>query len=591
MRDLFNKLPWIGIALIIISLDANSQGGSLALIKDGKSNYEIVVPHSSSSVIKGAAEILQSYIFKISGAKLPIISSDDRTSRYIIAVGNTGNILDNQELNKIKDEGFIIKTVDDQLIIAGKDDQGTLNGIYSFLEEYLSCNYFSPDAILIPYQRNIEIKPINKVNNPAYKFRDVFYKISANPDYSRWNKTNHMFFGKQWGLAGHTFFSLMPPSQYFNSHPKYYSLINGQRKPDQLCLSNPNVLKIIIQNLRNLMEQKSKAIYWTVSQEDNMNFCQCDQCKKLYQEYGGFTGALIHFVNEVAAQFPNKTIATLSYTISKKPPKNIKPASNVMIIISDIECNQVSPINMNEKNTAFLNNLEKWKQLTNNIMIWDYVVNFTSLQMPYPNLYNLQPNLQFFNSLGINMIFEQGDNQQGGEFNELKSWLLSKLMWDPNLNFDSLLNTFIYGYYGKAAPYILNYIDLLKNNKQKYCLWMGLYDKSEQYRNSFLSPSAISSYESIFNKAEAAVSEDSMYLARVERVRATVDFAALDLFADTKDRFTDMHKEYSDNIKNKLSRFEKVMTSNGIPSLSEGGLSTKTFIQNVQKIVKEGGTK
>ena len=51
------------------------------------------------------------------------------------------------------------------------------------------------------------------------------------------------------GSVVHTYEVLVPPEKYGKTNPEYYSLIDGKRNPvTQLCLSNPDVLTLVVQN-------------------------------------------------------------------------------------------------------------------------------------------------------------------------------------------------------------------------------------------------------------------------------------------------------------------------------------------------------
>lgn len=47
------------------------------------------------------------------------------------------------------------------------------------------------------------------------------------------------------------------------------------------------------------------------------------------------------------------------------------------------------------------------------------------------------------------MHFSQIAGSRGGDFAELRAYLVSKLMWNPEVNVDSLMQHFLHGYYGK----------------------------------------------------------------------------------------------------------------------------------------------
>jgi hypothetical protein len=99
-------------------------------------------------------------------------------------------------------------------------------------------------------------------------------------------------------------------------------VVKGTRLPTQLCLSNPAVLEITTQNLRKKIAQNPAAKYWSVSQNDNRDYCTCDICRSLDSIEGSPSGSIINFVNKVADQFPDKMISTLAYEYGRHATKN-----------------------------------------------------------------------------------------------------------------------------------------------------------------------------------------------------------------------------------------------------------------------------
>ncbi len=123
---------------------------------------------------------------------------------------------------------------------------------------------------------------------------------------------------------------------------------------------------------------------------------------------------MIAFVNRVAGEFPDKVISTLAYQYTRSAPKNIKPAPNVNIMLCSIECNRSKPIATDPSSASFRKDVEDWGRLTDNIIMWDYVVQFRNLVSPFPNLRVLQPNIQYFAKNNIRMMFQQGRRRQRG---------------------------------------------------------------------------------------------------------------------------------------------------------------------------------
>jgi hypothetical protein len=112
---------------------------------------------------------------------------------------------------------------------------------------------------------------------------------------------------------------------------------------------------------------------------------------------------------------------------------------------------------------AFLSDLKEWSAISPQLFIWDYVVNFNRYILPYPNFSVLQPNIKtFIENKAIGIMMQGSYQERGGEFQELKAYFIAKLLWNPDLDTDELIDDFIYGYYGRSGHYIRQYFDLLQ---------------------------------------------------------------------------------------------------------------------------------
>ena len=319
-------------SLLLISC---SHAADLVLVENGQSPYRIIIPSDPSGYEVQAASELQSYLKKIGGVKLPVFTDTATLSGKEILIGHNGHldlIRCRIKFDRLGKDGFYLLTKDQYLVIAGGSEKGCLYGVYSFLETYLGCRYYTPDCQKIPRLNRISVGGINDRQVPVFTYRELYFPSEQDSSYLMWHKLDRHS-GGEWGMWVHTFDDLVPPDKYFDSHPEYFSMINGKRVDDgQLCLSNPGLLNLLIENLRGKMKKRPGAKYWSVSQNDNPEACECDQCRKMNEQYGGPSGTMIHFVNEVARQFPNKIISTLAYQYTRHAPKEIRPDKNVNII-------------------------------------------------------------------------------------------------------------------------------------------------------------------------------------------------------------------------------------------------------------------
>ncbi len=371
-------------------------------------------------------------------------------------------------------------------------------------------------------------------DTPAFDFRMVFYGPATDSAYAAEHRIRQVIKTRDsedpdWGLWVHTMHRFIPPA-HFEKHPDHFAERNGTRVPDQLCLSNPEVLRITVDSLRAMMARKPAARYWSVSQMDNFNHCQCALCHRTDSIEGAPSGSILRFANAVADSFPNKVISTLAYQYSRKAPQVTKPRPNVNIMLCSIEEDRSRPIASRDRPGSFTSDLRAWSSLTHNIIVWDYVINFSHLVMPFPNWKVLAPNLQLFRDNGVPMVFEQGLSSPGGEMPEFRTYMLAKLLWNPDLNVDSLRWRFMDHFYGDAGVYIDKYTHLLEDELDKSGKSLTLYEHPQAHKDGYLSPENLAKYKMLFNSAEAAVmEEDTIYQWRVEDARLGIMYAELEV--------------------------------------------------------------
>ena len=263
---------------------------------------------------------------------------------------------------------------------------------------------------------------------------------------------------------------LVPSAEFYQTHPEYFCLRDGKRQSyGQLCLSNPDVLQLCKERMADTIRNKPGYAIYSLSQDDNQLFCECEACKAIEAQYGGHSGIMLWFVNQVADYikplFPDIYIGTFAYQYTRKPPVGIKPNENVVIRLCSIECCFAHPLDAGcPENRAFMEDLKAWSQLAPHLFIWDYVVDYAQYMAPWPNFQVLAPNIRVFRDNHAIGVYEESQYQSaGGEFEEMKAWVLSKLLWNPDQDVEPLVKDFIEGYYGAAAPKVMEYYRLCQS--------------------------------------------------------------------------------------------------------------------------------
>ena len=554
----------------------------LTIIQNGFSEYEIVIPHNADSIELKSSNELQKYLQKISGVSLAITDEDKITSDKRIFIGNT---IEGELLNAGVDE-IIIKMRDGDLFILGGDSKSTLYAVYTFLENYLGCRFYAPDAEIIPETNHITVPhDIDYQYTPRVSTRTVHSRLYYdNKEFADKRKVTHEAFpGYVPGYGVHTFNRFVPSSKYYQAHPEYYALRDGRRIPTQLCLTNADVLDIVKDAVASVLDQYPGSEVISVSTNDNTQYCQCESCKAIDDREESPAGSVIDFVNKIAAEFPERTISTLAYQYTRKAPKLIKPSENVLITLCSIECDRSASIE--EKCKDFANDLIAWGKLTEKIRIWDYTTQFTNFLAPFPNIHTLQPNIQFFRNNNAKWIFEQHSHHPSELF-EFRSYLTAQLLWDPDVDQDSIVTDFLNGYYEEAAPLIHKYITTIHEEiQQENDFFLFLYGDPAQGFKSFLRPELLKQYDRWYQEAEQAVEGKPSVLKRVQRARLSMDFAILEAARlndpEAYTLFTtgdNGKKTTPDEIRQRLARFSNTCHDADITLMNEMRFSVDEYL-------------
>jgi hypothetical protein len=583
---------FIPVLFLFFSIQTNLY--SINLVVNCKSDYKIVISSNASYWDSIAAKELQKYIESISGANLPIIDDLSLINPLEIVIGKNKHS-ENIETSEILYDGFIIKSSGDKIYLIGIDGRGSLNAVYTFLEKYLGCRMYSAEVQVIPEQNSINLPQIDILENPVFTYREIYYRQSRNDTYSRWHKLVDSEDREKWGLFVHTYQTLLPAEKYFKEHPEYFALRGNIRVPEEPCLSHPEVFNIMGEELRKRITENPDAKFWSVSQNDNFSYCQCAKCGKVDEHEGSSAGSVINFTNKIAREFPNKIISTLAYQYSRKAPLYIKPEKNVNIMLCSIESYRTKPLAEDTSNTGFVYDLSEWSKITDNIILWDYVVQFSNYISPFPNLHILQPNIQLFAKHDVKMMFQQGaGNSNLAEFGELKTYLISKLLWNPYVNIDSVMNDFLNGYYGNAGKYIKKYINLMQDELIKSDAKLWIYSNPVEEMDFFLTPELMNEYNIIFDEAEQAAAIEPIYLERVKIARLPLMFAMLEqakVLGDKKNglitKRTEGSVELNPGIISLLDTFYYYTSKIDDVLINEKGLTPAKYYQSYKKILSK----
>ena len=505
--------------------------------------HTVVIPGKPTPQEQHAAGDLANHVEKMTGKRLPVVAESQLGEKTPILVGRCTQTLEKLgvkvDFDALGLEGIAIETKGPALVLAG-NQRGVLYAVYSFLEDYCDCRWFTPDCSRIPKSGTFAVADLKVRYTPPLEYRSTDYPCSRDPDWAVRNKMNgtHPRLDEQRGGKVayshfvHTFNSILSPDQHFKDHPEWFSQVKGKRigGRTQLCLTNPEVLETAKKTVRRWIKDAPQATIFSVSQNDWHNYCTCEKCAALAEKEGSQAGPLLHFINaiadDIAKDYPDKIISTLAYQYTRKPPKHVKPRPNVCVRLCSIECCFAHPLATDPYNKTFVDDIRAWNRICNRLYVWDYIIDYHHSVMPFPNLRSLKPNIRFFIDHGVKGLYEEACYfTPASEWAELRTWIIAKTMWNPNYDTDWAIDEFLAGYCGPAAWPLRQYIDLVHKQVMEHPDWHAtIWAKPT---SPWLRDEVLQACVRYFDEAEAAVKDDPVLAQRVAVARLPVRYTRI----------------------------------------------------------------
>ncbi|MBO4344928.1 MAG: DUF4838 domain-containing protein, partial [Victivallales bacterium] len=457
---------------------------------------------------------------------------------------------------QLLDEQWIIKSIDNNIILNGGGTRGALYAVYHFLEDYCDIHWWNEYEEYVPKASPLDLPALDAKGRPAFLYRDIYCyheTDTIHPKYmpfairNRLNRAGDKTVGAEFGGSFnygppyhcHTFNLYIPADKYYNEHPEYFALLNGKRvagERSQLCLTNQNLRQAFLEKLFEYIRQGDEEAakrnvapprIYDVSMNDVFNFfCECPDCKAEIEAYG-HSGYMLRFVNYLAENVeksrPDIFLSTLAYHICEQPPKGgTRARDNVVVKLCDTTTNQAASILEND-NKKFRDTVTEWGRLAKNLFIWDYAITFVvaNTGLPFASEFHYGDLFRTYHENNVTGVFWEHERLDRADLYELKFFLETKLMEDPYQDVENLINTFMPRYYGAAAPYIMKYrkeLDRARKERNAFIGWMAGLSTAKYITNDMLT-----GFQKLFDEAEASVKDDPTLLLRVQRARMGID--------------------------------------------------------------------
>jgi hypothetical protein len=451
----------------------------------------IVVAADATPLELAAARELQLYLGKLGAGPIPLSEGGlpGQAQPGAIFVGRCKVLQGREELDPDRDfealgpDGFVLRVKGPNVLAAGKNERGTTYAVYRLLER-LGCHFYARELEVIPTLSPVVIAgPFEVKDSAAFEWRAMSgtlapMKCSLSPGEWEANVAGvdvpKMMAWPKGGFWHHTMGFLLPAKPLAEAHPDYLAQLGGQRKVvtpavQQFCLSNPGLLKAMTEAVLAWIASDPNKLYYPVHYGDVAGFCECDPCKAMYAAQGSITDTVIWFDNQiakvVAEKYPGKFVTILAYHSTRVAPKTIRPEPNLLIIFCAIvECQArpwTAPINL-KRNVC--RDLEDWARLhplgAQGLMSFDYPTTYHYAGFAYPALYAYAENLRYYHKVGLRGAYVCGLGSWK-HLEHLYSYVMPRLLWNPEQDLGGLIDEFCQAWYGPAAKPMREYIEML----------------------------------------------------------------------------------------------------------------------------------
>ena len=457
--------------------------------------WSVLLPVSPTAYERFAAEKLRDVLSEAFGTAVPCTSE---ASAPYIAVGSASQA----DVSDLSDNGYRIQVIGGSVHIGGTGQRGLQSGAYRFLEEFCERKVYTAQLVSMPETESVRVPADTDIRyEPYFEYTETDWR-SESEDIAEYSMANGLYGGiyrtlradmggtiRYLGFA-HTMRTLCETEKYQDTHPEYLALHDGVRTTAQPCLTNPDVLAIATGNVLKLLAEKHDPTVSlqivSVSQNDNYDYCQCDDCKAFEDAHGGVPSAtILQFVNRIAdkvkaAGYDNVAIDTFAYQYSRKAPSGIVPRDNVIVRLCTIECCFSHPLDDPScaRNALFMQDLRDWSAICERLYIWDYTTNYANTCLVFPDFGVIQRNIQIFHEHNVKGVYEEGNfylPSCDAEFGDLRMYMIAKCLQDPYCALDKEVDGFLAAYYGGGWTHIRKAIDLYTSHAGNKDGHLGIY--------------------------------------------------------------------------------------------------------------------
>ncbi|MBL9153049.1 MAG: DUF4838 domain-containing protein [Verrucomicrobiales bacterium] len=438
----------------------------------------VVIAEDANPVQRAAADELAAYVSRITGENVETIKvsayAPSKTTGLSFFVGDgAAELVLGASPKPWKTEEWMLRSVPQGLVLAGDDGAGdpwsittaagSMLAVYTLLEDHLGVRWFWPGEFgeHVPVNAGALVPALIERRTPAFEIRSVELGYSSiyhtkvfNDAARRWARRSRLgwvksaVFGHSWEAA----FALRE-GETFKQHPEWFALVNGKRRPPQMCTTHPDVIARMVDHVL-----AGKQDIMNISPSDGGGFCECERCQALDvpgalaydNKHVQLSDRIFTYANEVARRVreknPAKSCGMFAYTYYNKPPVRIpRLEPNLYLSFVFQSAAHRDPENLRE----WRESVSGWQNLGAKMVVREGWGNHYYHDMPFIHDRQIIANLAEASRLGF--VAAYGEGSKSFATMAPNVWAITHMMWDPKRDPDQVMPDFYQSAYGPVA--------------------------------------------------------------------------------------------------------------------------------------------
>ena len=145
------------------------------LSREGKPLVRIVVLPGASPPVRRAAGELARFLGQVTGGRFQVLPRAEGDGPFLLVGPGAARQADPAfTTNGLGEEGIVIRTIGNKIVLAGGEPRGTLYAVYTFLEDYVGCRWWTSKASTIPAKPTLRVPFLDVRYTPVFEYRSSF---------------------------------------------------------------------------------------------------------------------------------------------------------------------------------------------------------------------------------------------------------------------------------------------------------------------------------------------------------------------------------------------------------------------------------